>query len=155
MTAPVSRRSFLAGSAALAATTYAGAADKPSDRVRLAVMGVHGRGKELLRGFGKLADVEITHVIDPDENVIPAAMKSARDAGQKEPKTEKDVRRVLEDPSVTALVIAAPDHWHALATVWACQAGKHVYVEKPASHNLVEGRRMVEAARRHDRIVQL
>jgi predicted dehydrogenase len=71
------------------------------------------------------------------------------------PKFEKDVRRVLDDPSITALVIAAPDHWHALATVWACQAGKHVYVEKPVSHNLVEGRRMVEAARRHKRVVQV
>src|SRR5205823_4277958 len=59
------------------------------------------------------------------------------------------------DKDVTALVIAAPDHWHALGTVWACQAGKHVYVEKPASHNLVEGRRMVEAARRYDRVIQL
>src|SRR5229473_1369979 len=74
---------------------------------------------------------------------------------KKTPKVEKDVRRVLEDKDITALVIAAPDHWHALGTIWACQAGKHVYVEKPASHNLVEGRRMVEAARRHDRIVQL
>src|SRR5205823_4910683 len=72
-----------------------------------------------------------------------------------EPKVEKDVRKVLEDPSITALVVAAPDHWHALATVWACQAGKHVYCEKPASHNVVEGRRMVEAARKHNRVVQI
>src|SRR5262249_59467865 len=71
------------------------------------------------------------------------------------PRVERDVRRVLEDKALTALVIAAPDHWHALATVWACQAGKHVFVEKPISHNLVEGRRMVEAARRHDRVVQV
>src|SRR5439155_10095903 len=155
MTTPLSRRSFIAGSAALAAATYAGAAARPNDRIRLAFIGVHGRRTQLLRGFGKLEDVEVTHLIDPDENVIPPAMKAARDAGQKEPKTEKDVRRVLEDQNVTALVIAAPDHWHALGTIWACQAGKHVYVEKPASHNIIEGRRMVEAARRHDRIVQL
>src|SRR5262249_30091260 len=71
------------------------------------------------------------------------------------PRVERDVRRVLQDKAVTALVIAAPDHWHALATVWACQAGKHVYVEKPISHNLVEGRRMVEAARRHKCVVQV
>src|SRR5439155_8263491 len=74
---------------------------------------------------------------------------------KREPKVEKDVRKVLGDKDVTALVVAAPDHWHALATVWACQAGKHVYVEKPVSHNLVEGRRMVEAARKHNRVVQI
>jgi predicted dehydrogenase len=68
---------------------------------------------------------------------------------------EKDLRRILQDKSVDAVVVAAPDHWHALATIWACQAGKHVYVEKPASHNLVEGRRMVEAARKYHRVVQL
>src|SRR5439155_16077893 len=72
---------------------------------------------------------------------------------KREPKVEKDVRKVLGDKDVTALVVAAPDHWHALATVWACQAGKHVYVEKPVSHNLVEGRKMVEAARKHNRVV--
>ena len=71
------------------------------------------------------------------------------------PRVEKDIRRVLDDKDVNAVVIAAPDHWHALATVWACQAGKHVYVEKPVSHNLVEGRRMVEAARKYDRVVQV
>src|SRR5438552_16548501 len=70
-------------------------------------------------------------------------------------KVDTGVSRVLEAKHITALVIAAPDHWHALGTIWACQAGKHVYVEKPASHNLVEGRRMVEASRRHDCIVQL
>ena len=68
---------------------------------------------------------------------------------------KKDIRKVLEDPSINAIVVAAPDHWHALATVWACQAGKDVYVEKPASHNLVEGRRMVEAARKYNRVVQV
>lgn len=154
MTPPLSRRSFIAGSAALAAATYAGAAAKPNDRIRLAFMGVHGRGRQLLSGFAKLADVEVTHIVDPDENVFSPAMKAARDAGQKDAKTEKDVRRVLEDANVTALVIAAPDHWHALGTVWACQAGKHVYVEKPVSHNLIEGRKMVEAARKYNRVVQ-
>ena len=72
-----------------------------------------------------------------------------------EPKVERDLRKVLEDQSITALVVAAPDNWHALATVWACQAGKHVYCEKPASFNLVEGQRMVEVARKHNRVVQI
>jgi predicted dehydrogenase len=156
---PLDRRRFLQSSATTLATlsclTAAGAADRPNERITLAVMGVHGRGKELIRGFCGFQDAEIAYVCDPDENVIPAALKEVEKRQKKTPKVEKDVRRVLEDKNLTALVIAAPDHWHALATIWACQAGKHVYVEKPASHNLSEGRRMVEAARRHDRIVQL
>src|SRR5215207_2267751 len=153
----MNRRTFLtsAAGAALLARTAAGAADRPNDRIRLAVMGVRGRGRDLIRGFAQLPDVEIASLIDPDENVVPRAVKDVA-AGQKaEAKVEKDVRKALDDPSITALVVAAPDHWHALATVWACQAGKHVYCEKPASHNLVEGRRMVEAARKHNRVVQI
>src|SRR5262249_49352690 len=105
--------------------------------------------------FARCPDAEVATLIDPDENVVPAALKVLRDYQKAEPKVEKDVRRALEDPTITALVVAAPDHWHALATVWACQAGKHVSCEKPASHNLVEGRRMVEAARRYNRVVQI
>src|SRR5262245_60850256 len=149
------RRQFLAASAVtLSAAAFAGAADRPSGRVRLAVMGVHGRGKQLAAGFAGLDDVEIAYLIDPDSNILAPALKVVEDKQKRTPKTEKDVRRVLEDKDVYALVVAAPDHWHALATVWACQAGKHVYVEKPVSHNLVEGRRMVEAARKYDRVVQ-
>jgi predicted dehydrogenase len=154
----IDRRRFLQSSATVAtlsALTAAGAADQPNEKIVLAFMGVHGRGKELIRGFSGFDDVEIATICDPDENVIAAAVKEAEKKQKKAPKVEKDVRRVLEDKNITALVIAAPDHWHTLGTIWACQAGKHVYVEKPASHNLVEGRRMVEAARRHDRIVQL
>jgi len=151
----VTRRHFLASSAlTLSAATYAGAAAKPNDRIRVAVMGARVRGKQLLPVFAGQPNVEITHVIDPDESLFAAALKTV---GKQEavPKTEADVRKVLEDPSVTALVVAAPDHWHALATVWACQAGKHVYVEKPASHDLIEGRRMVQAARKYKTVVQV
>jgi len=122
----VTRRHFLASSAlTLSAATYAGAAAKPNDRIRVAVMGARVRGKQLLPVFAGQPNVEITHVIDPDESLFAAALKTV---GKQEgvPKTETDVRKVLEDPSVTALVVAAPDHWHALATVWACQAGKPV-----------------------------
>lgn len=147
----LTRRAFLAGTAALTAAAYARAADGPNDRVRLAVMGVRGRGRDLARSFVKCDGVEVVTLVDPDETLFPKAVKELPTA----PKLEKDVRRALEDPSVTALVVAAPDHWHALATVWACQAGKHVYVEKPISHNLVEGRRMVQAARKYDRVVQV
>jgi predicted dehydrogenase len=155
----LSRRNFLAASAATAATlsavTASGAADRPNERVVLAVMGVRGRGRQLISGFSALDNVEIGYLIEPDENVVPAALKAVAARQQRQPRVEKDVRRVLQDRDVTALAIAAPDHWHALATVWACQAGKHVYVEKPISHNITEGRRMVEAARRHNRVVQV
>lgn len=155
----LNRRLFLtssvAGAATLSALAAAGAADRPNEKVLVAIMGVHGRGKELIRSFSGFDDVEIAYLCDPDENVIPVALQEVAKRQEKTPRVEKDVRRVLDDKAVTALIIAAPDHWHALATLWACQAGKDVYVEKPASHNLIEGRCMVEAARRHDRVVQL
>src|SRR5260370_23996225 len=154
--ASVHRRRFLTTSAAsLAALTAAGAADKPNERVNLAVMGVRGRGRDLIAGFSALADVHISHLCEVDENVVPAALKAVAAQQKQPPPVEKDIRLVLQDKNVTAVAIAAPDHWHALATVWACQAGKHVYVEKPISHNIVEGRRMVEAARRNKRVVQV
>jgi predicted dehydrogenase len=150
------RRHFLMTSAAaLTALTAAGAANGPNEKILLAVMGVRGRGKDLLRGFSAFPDAEIAYVCEPDANVVPAALKELAKHQTRVPKVEKDVRRVLEDKAVTALAVAAPDHWHALATLWACQAGKHVYCEKPASHNLLEGRRMVEAARRHECVVQI
>ena len=155
----LNRRRFLqtsaASVAALSAVAAAGAADKPNEKIQLAVLGVNGRGRGLLSGFSSFEDVEIAAVCDPDENVIGTALKSINKRQKREPKVVKDLRRVFEDRDIHAVAIAAPDHWHALATIWACQAGKHVYVEKPISHNLIEGRRMVEAARKHDRIVQV
>jgi predicted dehydrogenase len=155
----LTRRHFLTASAATATTlsalTAAGAADKPNDRVVLAVMGVRGRGLDHLRGFAAFKDVEIAYVCDPDQNVVARALKEVAARQKKVPRVEKDVRKVLQDRTVTALTIAAPDHWHALATVWACQHGKDVYVEKPISHNLREGRKMVEAARKYKCVVQV
>ena len=151
------RRHFLhttATATALGALAAAGAADKPGEKIVVAVMGLHGRGRGLLNGFCRFDNVDIAYLCDPDANVLPAAVKAVESRQRRTPKTEKDIRKVLDDKDVTALVVAAPDHWHALATVWACQAGKHVYVEKPVSHNVVEGRRMVEAARKYRRVVQ-
>jgi predicted dehydrogenase len=154
----LNRRSFLRASAAavsgLSALTAGRAAGQPNDRVRLAVAGVRGRGRDHLRTFSAFKDVEIAYLCDPDENVVPDALQVLHRDHKSTPRVEKDLRRALDDRDVTAVVIATPDHWHALATLWACQAGKHVYVEKPVSHNLLEGRRMVEAARRYDRVVQ-
>jgi predicted dehydrogenase len=127
----------------------------PSEKVVVAVMGVRGRGRGLAQGFAGLKDAEVAYLCDVDESVVPAALKAVTDGQTKTPKVVKDFRRVLDDPAVDALVIAAPDHWHAPATIYACQAGKHVYVEKPCSHNVREGRLMVDAARRHNRVVQV
>ncbi|HWG41662.1 MAG TPA: Gfo/Idh/MocA family oxidoreductase [Gemmataceae bacterium] len=153
------RRRFLqtsaASVAALSAITAAGAADKPNEKIVMAVLGVNGRGRGLLSGFSSFDDVEIAAICDPDENAAKGALKSINKRQKREPKVVQDLRRVFEDRDINAVAIATPDHWHALATIWACQAGKHVYVEKPISHNLIEGRRMVEAARKHDRIVQV
>src|SRR5436309_1187316 len=154
---PSNRREFLKTSAAsltaLSALTATGAADRPNEKIVMAVMGVRNRGKDLLHGFSAFEDVEIAYVCDVDENVVPAALKAINARQKKMPKVEKDIRKVLEDKQVTAMAIAAPDHWHALATIWACQAGKDVYVEKPISHDIVEGRRMIQAARRYNRVV--
>jgi predicted dehydrogenase len=165
--APVNRRRFLKASAAsvasLSALSYARAADAPNEKVVLAMIGigstvpgsVGGRGRQLLRPFGSFKDVDIAYLCDIDENFFPLGQKLLAAGQRPEARVEKDLRRVLEDKHVDAVVVATPDHWHALATIWACQAGKHVYVEKPACHNLSEGRRMVEAARKYHRVVQL
>ena len=151
-----SRRGFLhsslVGASALAA---AGAADKPNEKITLAVVGVKSRGKDLLRGFASFPDVEIAYICDPDLNVVQAALKALPERHKRVPTVVQDMRQAFADKAVDAVVVATPDHWHALATVWACQAGKHVYVEKPVSHNLVEGRRMVEAARKYKCVVQV
>lgn len=160
------RRTFLQGSAGwtaglgAASASSAPAAQEPrkqaaSERVRVAVMGVRGRGRNLAQNFAELPNAEVVYLCDVDERVIPSALKSVTDKQKGEPKVVKDFRRILEDKSVDALVVATPDHWHAPATILACQAGKHVYVEKPCSHNVREGRLMVNAARRHNRVVQV
>ncbi len=163
----IHRRRFLKSSvasvASLSALSYARAADSPNDKVVLAMIGigstvpgsVGGRGRQLLRPFCSFKDVDIAYLCDVDESFFPIGQKLLVAAGRKEARVEKDLRRILEDKQVDAVVVAMPDHWHALATIWACQAGKHVYVEKPASHNLIEGRRMVEAARKYHCVVQL
>ena len=158
----LNRSSKLTGgalAAGLAASLHAAAADddaKP-DRppVRVALMGVNNRGKQLLPGFLSCPEVEIAYICDPDSDTIPAAMKIVQDAGRPTPKVEKDFRVALDDPGVSVLVCSAPDHWHALATVLACQANKDVYVEKPCCHDPIEGQRMVAAARRYKRVVQV
>jgi predicted dehydrogenase len=124
------------------------------DRIRAAVLGVNGRGKDHIEGLMAVPGVEVVTLCDPDSQVSAQRAKEFRENYGKEVKTEKDLRNVYDDKQVDVVSIATPNHWHALATVWACQAGKDVYVEKPGSHNIHEGRKMVEAAKRYGRIVQ-
>ncbi len=141
------RRVFLKHTAAFASASAMPAA-AANDRLTVGVIGCGGRGMGLLREFASQAD--IAYVCDPDESRRRQAQEkvSARHA-------VADLRRVLDDKSVDAVVIATPEHWHAPAAILACEAGKHVYVEKPCSHNLREGRLMIEAARRTKRVMQV
>src|SRR5688500_10956058 len=126
-------------------------------RVVFGIIGPGGQGTNLLHSFAALPGVEFAWVCDVDEYRMADAFNHLKEAhpNAPAPKQTKDLRKVLDDKSVDAVIIATPDHWHAPATILACDAGKHVYVEKPASHNVREGRLMVEAARRNKRIVQL
>ena len=121
-----------------------------NDRVRVAVCGLHGRGKDHLDAFSHVAGVEIAALCDVDENVL---RKRLGEVGGN-PHSYIDVRKLLEDKSIDAISIATPNHWHSLLAIWACQAGKDVYVEKPCSHNFWEGSQLVRAAQKYQRIVQ-
>jgi len=157
----MNRRGFLgsvgAGMAAsvAAAAPAANARVPASNKVVVAIMGVNGRGKALASLFASLPDVEIPYVCEVDRNVAGPAIQAVEKAKNRSPRLVEDIRTVLDDRSVDAVVMATPVHWHAPGTILACQAGKDVYVEKPMSHNVREGRLAVEAARRHQRVVQV
>lgn len=126
----------------------------PNNRITIALMGVRGRGRNLTEAFAAMNDVDIAYVCDVDSTVVEPALKIIEKTGRKRPPVVADIRRCLDDKSVDAIVMGTPIHWHAPGTILACQAGKDVYVEKPVSHNIREGRLMVNAARRYNRIVQ-
>ena len=158
----ISRRDFLSRSAktaAIAATSSFISNVIPSkvlganDRINIAVIGIRSRGSQHYREWVKNPNVHVKTLVDIDENLFPERVQELTELQGKKPNTEVDLRKMLEDKDIDAVSIASTDHWHALATIWACQAGKHVYVEKPTSHNIWEGRKMVEAARRYNRIV--
>ncbi len=126
-----------------------------SQRVRVGFVGVAGRAGTLLRSFASQPDVEIVAVAEVDPRRLPNAMKMLHDRGLNPPTVHKDFRYLLDDSSIDGLVIGTPDHWHAIPTIMGCQAGKDIYVEKPDGHNMLEGRRMVQAMRKYRRVVQL
>jgi predicted dehydrogenase len=125
------------------------------DTLVIGAVGCGGRGRGHARLLASRKDVRVPYVCDPDLKRAGQAAAEVERACGKKPTVVGDLRRVLDDSSVDAITVATPDHWHAPATVLACQAGKHVYVEKPCSHNVREGRLMIEAARKHDRVVQV
>ncbi len=144
------RRKFLSSAACLIGTSKAWAA--ANDRVRLAIVGLGGRGKDHLRGFSSLANVEVSAIVEPDGKRAEEAASMLFKKTGKGPRVESDMRRIFEDKNIDAVTIATTNHWHALSAIWAMQAGKDVYVEKPVSQNFFEGQKLVEAARKYDRI---
>ena len=127
-----------------------------NERINIAAIGVNSRGNSMCGTIARLKNVNIATVCDVDSRAIPKAMKTILKAGQANvPKAEKDLRKVLEDKSIDAIYTATPDHWHAPLTIMGCQAGKHVYVEKPLSHNPREGEMAIAAARKYNRVVQM
>lgn len=157
----MNRRNFLKKSTALAgglaacsSITALQAGKEPGNKMIVATMGL-GRGLDHLSSLVLIPDVEIAYVCDVDDERIARAMKAVSAKQSRPPQAVKDFRRILDDPNVNAITIAAPNHWHAPATILACAAGKHVYVEKPGSQNPREGEWMVEAAQKHHRTVQM
>jgi predicted dehydrogenase len=151
----IDRRTFLGAAGAIALSGTIAGSSPASERLRLGVVGVRGRGTDLATEFAKRADCEVVALCDVDESVFKKPTEAVEKTGGKAPRLEKDFRKLLDDKNIDAIVNATPDHWHALVAVMACQAGKDVYSEKPASHNVVEGRRMIEAARKYKRVVQI
>jgi predicted dehydrogenase len=145
------------GGLGLSAKSYASILGA-NDRIIVAVMGIRNQGSVHINTWCNLKDshnVVIKTLCDTDEQLFDSRSKIVQDKTGVKPKTEWDIHKVLEDKDINAVSIVMPNHWHALATIWACQAGKHVYVEKPASHNIWEGRKMIEAATKYDVFVQV
>ena len=155
---PLGRRTFLKSAGTAAATMTAASYSQilgANERVQVACIGVRGRGKTHIREFARDERSEVAAVVDIDQAVAERAAQQTLEHQKRKPAEYEDLRKMLEDKSIDAVSIAAPNHWHALAAIWACQAGKDVYVEKPACHSIFEGRKMVEAARKYKRIVQV
>jgi predicted dehydrogenase len=159
----ITRRSFIqksalaAGSMALISGTSSSArVIGANNRLRIAVAGLNGRGKSHIAGWLEQPNVEIAYLIDPDQKVLERTMKNLQEktAGKYTTKGVADVRRALEDPTLDAISVATPNHWHTLMTIWAAQAGKHVYVEKPMSHDVAEGRVAVAAQKKYGVVIQ-
>ncbi|WP_246163205.1 Gfo/Idh/MocA family protein [Sphingobacterium humi] len=126
-----------------------------NERLNIAMMGVNARGKALANNFAMQPNSQITYICDVDKQAIERCMPEVMKRQKHQPKTEGDFRRALEDKNVDALVVAVPDHWHAPAAILASQAGKHVYLEKPCSHNPHEGELLIQAVKKYKNVIQM
>lgn len=153
----VSTAGIAIGGMGLSAKSY-GSIMGANEKIQLAVIGVRGRGKDHIKtwcALHKKSNVEIKTICDVDNSFFASRAQMVEDSMGKKPGTEVDMRRIFEDKDIDAVSFATPNHWHALGTIWACQAGKHVYVEKPSNHNVFEGRKMIEASRKYNVRVQV
>jgi len=125
-----------------------------NDRIRIAILGVNGRGKDHIASLMKQENVTIATLCDPDMNILRDRAKTFEETHKQKVAIEQDFRKVLEDKNIDAITVASPNFWHALHAIYACQAGKDVYLEKPATHNISEGKKLIEAAYKYNRIVQ-
>ena len=158
----INRRDFIktgtgAGLAALGGISFFTKPERifgANDRVRVAVVGIHGQGKSHIHQYSKMENVEIAALCDVDENVLRDRLADLRGMGVKEPPTFIDLRKLLEDKNIDAISIATPNYWHSLQAIWGCQAGKDVYCEKPMCHNVWEGQQLLKAVQKYDRIAQ-
>ncbi|MBI5092787.1 MAG: Gfo/Idh/MocA family oxidoreductase [Candidatus Hydrogenedentes bacterium] len=163
------RRAFLGKTAAAVAASGVAAGEVFADRmpkpvhrgkidknskIRIAVIGFNGRGKDHIKGWLDHEDAELVALCDVDQTVLERGAATVKEKTKKAPRTYTDMRDLISDKGVDAVSIATPNHWHSLAAIWAIQSGKDVYVEKPCSHNVFEGRQLVNAARKHNAIVQ-
>ncbi|MGH9844882.1 MAG: Gfo/Idh/MocA family protein, partial [Blastocatellia bacterium] len=150
----MNRRNFVKTSAGAAAastlgfnmTTYA---DSPNGTIRVAVVGFNGQGGAHIREYARMPNVEIAALCDVDASVMTKGCQTVEKLTGKKPKEYVDIRKLLEDKTIDAVSIATPNHWHSLMGIWACQAGKDVYVEKPCSQSYWEGKQLVAAARKY------
>ena len=157
MMTETNRRTFFstaAGAVATASLAGRASAAGPNDTIQAAVLGLNGRGKTHIGGFMGTKGVKVSVLCDPDKKVLDKAASDFESKYGYRPATETDLRKVNDRKDVDVVGVATPNHWHALATIWACQAGKDVYVEKPGSHNVAEGRKMIDAAKKYGRVVQ-
>ena len=164
--ASISRRTFIQSSAAastafglftIAGTKASGRVLGANDTIRVGVAGINGRGRSHIDAFaGGLKDenVQVTYLIDPDTRLFASRQSMVDKAAGNSPQGVPDIRTALDDKNLDVVTVATCNHWHSLITIWACQAGKDVYVEKPISHNVLEGRKCVEAAAKYGRVVQ-
>ena len=154
----MSRRSFVKTTVVAPAVLSAlpeGRAASPNEKVLIGVMGLGGRGSYLAQAFAKRRDAEVVWLCDADSRRLNGACKAVEATQGRAPRLGQDFRRILDDPKVHVLINATPDHWHALGSILACQASKDVYVEKPMAHNPWEGRKMIQAAEKYRRVVQV